>query len=94
VYSGREHVARGKPFPDLYLHAAAALGVPIEQTLVIEDSPVGARAGIAAGARVLGLAAASHCRPSLKVGLEAEGVERVFGSYAELALYLKLPPLS
>ena len=32
IFSGREHVARGKPAPDLYLHAAAALGVPIERT--------------------------------------------------------------
>ena len=39
--SGREHVARGKPAPDLYLHAAAALGVPIARIAIIEDSPVG-----------------------------------------------------
>ena len=29
IYSGREHVERGKPAPDLYLHAAAQLEVPI-----------------------------------------------------------------
>ena len=29
IFSGREHVARGKPAPDLYLHAAGALGIPI-----------------------------------------------------------------
>lgn len=94
VYSGREHVARGKPFPDIYLHAAAALDVPIRETLIIEDSPIGARAGVAAGARVVGLAAASHCRPSLTTALEVEGVERVFTSYAELANYLELSPLA
>jgi len=93
VYSAHEHVTRGKPFPDLYLHAAAALGVPIETTVVIEDSPIGARAGRAAGARVLGLAAASHCRPSLTDALHAEGVERVFASYTDLAAYLDLAPL-
>ena len=93
IYSGREHVARGKPHPDLYLHAAAALGVDPGRALVIEDSPIGARAGLAAGARVFGLAAASHCRPRLTAALHAEGVERVFASYAEMAAFLALAPL-
>lgn len=90
IYSGREHVTRGKPFPDLYLHAAAALGIDAAQILVIEDSPVGARAGLAAGARVFGLAAGSHARPSITEALKAEGVERVFTSYAEMAEALGL----
>lgn len=85
LYSGREHVTRSKPFPDIYLHAAAALGVDPSLVLVIEDSPVGARAALAAGARVVGLAAGSHARPRLTAALAAEGVERVFASYAELA---------
>ncbi|ODT91072.1 MAG: hypothetical protein ABS86_03010 [Sphingobium sp. SCN 64-10] len=85
IYSGREHVTRGKPFPDLYLYAARALGVAPQDALVIEDSPVGARAALAAGARVFGLAAGSHARPSLTAALEAEGVERVFASYADLS---------
>jgi HAD superfamily hydrolase (TIGR01509 family) len=37
IYSGREHVERGKPAPDLYLHAAAQLGVPIADCVIIED---------------------------------------------------------
>lgn len=61
LYSGREHVARGKPAPDLYLHAAAALGVPIAECAIIEDSPVGVTGAVASGARVIGLCAASHC---------------------------------
>lgn len=90
VYSGREHVARGKPFPDLYLHAAAALGVDPRAALVIEDSPVGARAALDAGARVFGLAAGSHASPGLSAALLAEGVERVFDSYARMAEALGL----
>jgi HAD superfamily hydrolase (TIGR01509 family) len=43
-------VARGKPFPDIYLEAAKRMGVPPERMLVLEDSQNGARAGIAAGA--------------------------------------------
>ncbi len=50
-------VPRGKPSPDVYLHAAAAMGSPPEQCVVVEDTPIGARAGIAAGMHVLGLAA-------------------------------------
>ena len=90
IYSGREHVDRGKPWPDLYLHAASALGVAPAQALVIEDSPVGARAAVAAGARVIGLAAASHCTPTLTAALAAEGVEAVFDGYADIRRYFTL----
>ena len=45
-------VARGKPFPDLFLHAAATMGFPAENCIVLEDSVAGTAAGIAAGMRV------------------------------------------
>src|SRR6476646_5798039 len=61
VYSGREHVERGKPAPDLYLFAAAQLGVQIGRCVVIADSEVGATGALASGARVIGLAAGAHC---------------------------------
>lgn len=44
----RADVARGKPNPDLYLEAAARLGVSPVACLALEDSPTGARAAIAA----------------------------------------------
>ena len=47
----REHVARGKPFPDLYLRAISALGVSAEEALAFEDSPNGVAAAKAAGLR-------------------------------------------
>ncbi|GAA3898352.1 HAD family hydrolase [Streptomyces gulbargensis] len=47
-------VSRGKPAPDLFLHAAAALGVPPERCAVVEDSPYGVRAARAAGMRAFG----------------------------------------
>lgn len=50
---GTEDVAEGKPAPDLYLAAARACGVAAETCVVIEDSPMGAAAGRAAGAFVL-----------------------------------------
>lgn len=49
-------VPRGKPHPDLYLHAAADLGSVPERTAVVEDTAIGARAGIAAGMTVFGFA--------------------------------------
>ncbi|PZQ97872.1 MAG: hydrolase [Cereibacter sphaeroides] len=55
IFSGQE-IGRPKPAPDLYLHAARALGVPPESCVVIEDSPTGARAAAAAGMRCFGYA--------------------------------------
>ena len=50
-------VENGKPFPDIYLHAAKKMGVadPAE-CLVIEDSPLGVKGGVAAGMTVFGFA--------------------------------------
>lgn len=55
IYSGHE-VARNKPHPDVYLAAAAGLGVEPARCLVIEDTEIGTRAGVAAGATVWGFA--------------------------------------
>ncbi|MDT5096375.1 MAG: mannitol-/sugar-/sorbitol-6-phosphatase [Mycobacterium sp.] len=48
-----EDVAVGKPSPEGYLQAAAALGFVARQCVVIEDAPAGIAAGLAAGARVV-----------------------------------------
>lgn len=53
-------VARGKPAPDLFLHAAAALGYAPAACLVVEDSPAGIRAAQAAGMRVVAFTGGSH----------------------------------
>src|SRR5262249_27957089 len=50
-------VPRGKPFPDVFLHAALTMGAAPERTAVVEDTPVGAQAGRAAGMTVFGYAA-------------------------------------
>jgi HAD superfamily hydrolase (TIGR01509 family) len=85
IFSGREHVARGKPAPDLYLHAAAALGVAIARTVIIEDSPVGVAGALASGATVIGLSAGRHCTPGHSERLKALGVEIVASSFEEVA---------
>lgn len=85
IYSGREHVARGKPAPDIYLHAAAALGVPIKRCLVIEDSPVGVTGALKSGADVIGLAAGRHCMDGHADRLRALGAVRIAHSFDEVA---------
>lgn len=57
-------VARGKPAPDLFLYAAATMGVAPDRTLVIEDSLTGIRAGLAAGMTVWRFVGGSHLGPS------------------------------
>lgn len=48
-------VQRPKPFPDIYLNAAAQLGVPPANCIVFEDSPTGVEAARAAGMQVVGV---------------------------------------
>jgi sugar-phosphatase len=53
ILIGAEDVSIGKPSPEGYLKAAAALGFPAQDCLVVEDSPAGVDAGRAAGAEIL-----------------------------------------
>ena len=48
-----DEVSRGKPAPDIFLAAAARLGVAVANCLVLEDSNAGVRGALAAGARVV-----------------------------------------
>jgi HAD superfamily hydrolase (TIGR01509 family) len=64
-----DNVSRGKPHPEPYLTAAAALGVPVEGCLAIEDSNTGAQSAEAAGCTVL--VVENHVRV-------AAGPQRVF----------------
>ncbi len=57
IFSGHE-TPRSKPFPDVYLAAAAHLQVDPARCLVVEDTPVGIAAGVAAGATVWAYATA------------------------------------
>lgn len=88
IFSGREHVARGKPAPDLYLHAAAALGVDIARTVILEDSPIGATGAVASGAHVIGLTAGRHCGAGHADRLRALGVHDIAASFDEIAGFI------
>jgi HAD superfamily hydrolase (TIGR01509 family) len=74
AFAGRlfsyQDVPRPKPHPDIYRAAAAACGMRPEDCAVVEDSLLGARAGIAAGCRVLGYA--RETEPSVLAAVGAE----------------------
>jgi len=88
LYSGREHVARGKPAPDLYLHAADALGVAIDRCAIIEDSVVGATGAVASGGHVVGLCAGLHCDPGHADRLRGVGVAAVAADFTAVGRLL------
>ena len=56
LFSAHDHGV-AKPDPELYLIAARAMGVPAERCAVVDDSPAGCRAGVAAGMACYGFAA-------------------------------------
>ncbi|MEU9702196.1 HAD family hydrolase [Streptomyces sp. NPDC047981] len=56
IFSAQD-VGRGKPAPDLFLHAAARMGVAPERCVVVEDSRLGVQAAVAAGMDVYGFTA-------------------------------------
>jgi HAD superfamily hydrolase (TIGR01509 family) len=88
LYSGREHVERGKPAPDLYLYGAEKLGVAIGDCAIIEDSQVGATGAVASGGYVIGLCAGNHCAPDHADRLRAIGVAAVASNFDEVASLL------
>lgn len=59
LFSGQA-LGAPKPAPDLYLAAAAALGVAPNNCVVVDDSPTGCRAGIAAGMQTIGFASGAR----------------------------------
>ncbi|SMF02867.1 haloacid dehalogenase superfamily, subfamily IA, variant 3 with third motif having DD or ED [Tistlia consotensis] len=77
-------VANGKPAPDLFLHAAAALGATTAGCLVIEDSIAGVTAARAAGMRIVGFTGGSHCGADHGERLRAAGAVAIVPGYAEL----------
>jgi HAD superfamily hydrolase (TIGR01509 family) len=79
-------VARGKPAPDVFLHAAASMGTEPRDSVVVEDTPSGVTAAVSAGMCALGLAADSD-----EQALRDAGATRVLRSLHELPEALGLP---
>ncbi|ALN71450.1 HAD family phosphatase [Aureimonas sp. AU20] len=87
---GVDLVARPKPAPDLFLHAAAQMGVDPSRCLVIEDSETGVRAAKAAGMPVLGFHGGGHCYPGYEARLTEAGAFATFKRMTELPTFLRL----
>ena len=83
VYSA-DHVARGKPAPDIFEFAAGKLGADPSACLVIEDSAHGVAAGVAAGAEVWGFLGGGHVLDGHAARLEAAGATRLVSDHAAL----------
>ena len=81
-------VPRGKPYPDLFLHAAATMGADPARCVVVEDTPSGVMAGVSAGMRVLGYAADSDEQALHEAGATT------FSSLERLPELLELPSRS
>src|SRR5690606_10218627 len=86
IFSGHE-MPRSKPFPDVYLAAAASLGADPRRCAVVEDTVTGVMAGVAAGATVFGYSPpeAGHDAPS---ALRQAGAAWIFTDMAELDSHL------
>ncbi|MET8166393.1 HAD family hydrolase [Streptomyces sp. NPDC005329] len=76
IFSSQD-VGKGKPAPDLFLHAARRMGVAPERCVVVEDSPLGVRAAVAAGMDVYGFTAMT---PAAKLA----GATQLFSDLGQL----------
>jgi HAD superfamily hydrolase (TIGR01509 family) len=78
-------VAHGKPAPDLFLYAAAEMGARPDRCVVIEDSPAGITAALAAGMIAIGFCGGGHCRPGHEARLRDCGAALVIADMRDLA---------
>ncbi|MFB7469003.1 HAD family hydrolase [Streptomyces sp. NPDC056224] len=83
IFSSQD-VGQGKPSPDLFLHAARSMGVEPARCVVVEDSPLGVRAALAAGMDVF---AFTSMVPAEQLG----GATAYFGDMKQLPGLLQLP---
>lgn len=83
-----EDVVHPKPAPDLYEHVASIMGAKPDRCLVIEDSILGATAGIAAGMKVFGYTGLAH-DPVLQASrFQAVGVHITSGNLIDILTYM------
>jgi HAD superfamily hydrolase (TIGR01509 family) len=75
-------VARGKPHPDVFLHAAAEMGTRPQDCLVIEDSVPGVLAARAAGMQVVGFIGVSHDKARSAARLTEAGALTIIDDFA------------
>ncbi|MYR90641.1 HAD-IA family hydrolase [Streptomyces sp. SID685] len=81
IFSSQD-VGKGKPAPDLFLYAAERMGVAPGRCAVVEDSPLGVQAAVAAGMDVYGFTAMTPAE-------RLTGATQLFGDMGELPDLLK-----
>jgi len=85
IFSARDvREGRGKPAPDVFLHAAEVFETDPGDTLVVEDSVAGVTGAVAAGMRVIGFTGASHSWPGHAEALMDAGALTVVRRLAEV----------
>jgi HAD superfamily hydrolase (TIGR01509 family) len=90
IFSGHD-MPRSKPYPDVYLAAAQAVAAHPKSCAVVEDTPTGIRAGVAAGATVFAYSPASTGHFSA-ADLREAGAHHVFTDMAHLPELLRIGP--
>jgi HAD superfamily hydrolase (TIGR01509 family) len=83
LFSASE-VKKGKPAPDLFLHAAARMRIKPADCIVVEDSIVGIAAAVAAGMTAIGFVGGSHAQGRLGNHLRAVGARAVISDMRAL----------
>jgi len=82
VYSA-DLVAQAKPAPDIFLYAAAQIGVAPGACVALEDSENGVRSAVAAGMIVWGFLGGGHVSDDHGERLSAAGAERLVSNHAD-----------
>ena len=77
-------VPNGKPSPDLFLHVAGKMKVEPSACIVVEDSPVGVAAAVAAGMTAIGFVGGSHAGGHLGAHLQRAGARTVIADMRAL----------
>jgi HAD superfamily hydrolase (TIGR01509 family) len=89
LFSATE-VKSGKPAPDIFLHAAAQMGVVPAKCAVLEDSVAGVQGGVAAGMTTIGFLGGAHIRAGHGDKLQAAGAHFLARDYGEVVGLLNL----
>jgi HAD superfamily hydrolase (TIGR01509 family) len=83
IFSAND-VKNGKPAPDLFLHVSAHTGVAPKDCYVVEDSPAGVTAAVAAGMTAIGFVGGSHAESNLAAKLTEAGAAAVIADMRAL----------
>ncbi|MEK1850771.1 MAG: HAD family phosphatase [Phyllobacterium sp.] len=88
IYSS-SMVKRGKPAPDLFLHAANEMDVDPSCCVVIEDSPFGVEGAVAAGMTAIGYTGGAHTHTAHAQTLLGKGAAAVFSNWKDIGYWMR-----